>query len=262
MRSTPRRSMSLMLAIVAAVCMALPAAAQRGEPRVIVQATIAAEPASQTSLAIQVGPASSLPSNSFIRLRGLPSSVSLTEGHLIAPGAWAIPLFALASLKAIVPAGVSGRADLTLQLVSIDGAILAEAQTALVVQAAAVAPPEPPAKRAIPPVAAVPPPAAKAPPLTDDARQRAERLVTTGERHFEQGNLAAARMFFQRAAEAGLASGAIKMGATYDPAELSRLDIAVVGATANLAEARRWYERARELGAPEADDRLGRIGRR
>lgn len=259
MRSTPRQSLALLLAFVAAICMACPTEAQRGDPRVIVPATIAAEPASQTSLAIQVGPAGSLPSNSFIRLRGLPASVSLTEGHLIAPGAWAIPLFALSTLKAIVPAGVSGRADLTLQLVSVDGSILAEAQTALVVQAVAAAPPEPPARRTIPPAAAVaPPPVAKALPLTDEARQRAEKLVATGERHFEQGNLAAARMFFQRAAEAGLAAGAIKMGATFDPAEL----VGVVGVTPNLAEARRWYERARELGAPDADDRLGRIGRR
>jgi TPR repeat protein len=67
-------------------------------------------------------------------------------------------------------------------------------------------------------------------------------------------------MFFQRAAEAGLAAGAIKMAATFDPAELARLD--VVGVAPDRAEARRWYERARELGAPEAEDRLARIGRR
>jgi len=28
----------------------------------------------------------------------------------------------------------------------------------------------------------------------------------------------------------------------------------------NLTEARKWYERARELGAPEAEERLARLG--
>jgi hypothetical protein len=255
----------LALALAVAAGMAEPAQAQRGEPRVVVAPTIVAEPASQTSLAIQVGPAAALPRNSFVRLRGLPASVSLTEGHLIAPGAWAVPLFALTTLKAIVPAGVSGRSDITVQLVGVDGNTLAESQTALVIGPAIIAPvekaPEPPPKRAGPPPA--PPPAARlGPQLSEEARQRAEKLVATGERHFEQGNMAAARMFFQRAAEAGLAAGAIKMAATYDPAEIARLEITIVGLTADPAEARRWYERARELGAPEADDRLARIGRR
>jgi len=244
------------------------AAAQRGEPRVIVAPAIVAEPASQTPLVIQLGPATGLPSNSFVRLRGLPASVSLTEGHAIAPGSWAIPLFALASLKAIVPAGVSGRSEIVIQLVSVDGTTLAESRTALVVGPATMiekSPAEPP-KRASP--LATPSPVAKsdrglepAPPrLPDEARVRAEKLVAQGERHLEQGNVAAARMFYQRAAEAGLAAGAIKMATTYDPAELLRLE--VVGVTPDRAEARRWYERARELGAPEAEERLARIGAR
>jgi hypothetical protein len=263
------RSAALALAIAcAAACLVQPAAAQRGEPRVVVAPTILAEPASQTSLAIQVGPTAALPSDSFVRLRGLPASVSLTEGHLIAPGSWAVPLFALASLKAIVPAGVSGRSDILIQLVGVDGTTLAESRTALVVGPTIAAPaekaPEPPFKRANP--VPLPPPAAKLErgplpqELTPEARARAEKLVANGERHFEQGNVGAARMFFQRAAEAGLAAGAIKMAATFDPTELARLD--VVGVAPDRAEARRWYERARELGAPEAEDRLARIGRR
>ena len=98
------------------------------------------------------------------------------------------------------------------------------------------------------------------PDLAADERERAERLVTNGDRHLEQGNIGAARMFFQRAAEAGLATGALKMAATYDPAELERLHIKVQGAIPDRAEARKWYERARTLGAPEAEERLARIG--
>jgi hypothetical protein len=239
------------------------AAQRRDAPRIIVAPTIVAEPASQASLPIQVGPPEALPNNSFVRLRGFPVSVSLTEGHAIAPGAWAIPLFGLATLKAIVPAGVSGRTEIMISLVNVDGSTLAESRTALVI--ASPPPPErilpdPPARTTV-----TLPPAAlssvkKTPPaaLPDEERARAERLLAQGARHLEQGNIGAARMFFQRAAEAGLAAGALRMGATYDPAELTRQDGAV-GINPDRNEARKWYERARDLGALEAEDRLARL---
>jgi hypothetical protein len=254
------------------------AKAQRADaPRIVVASTILAEPASQAALAIQVGPPGSVPGNTFVRLRGLPASVSLTEGYAIAPGSWAVPLFGLPTLKAIVPAGVAGRSEIIIHLVGVDGTTLAETKTALVIgpAAAIIAPAErttaerPPARSSLavspPPPAQAPAPApersAQPPPsLTALVKERAERLIVSGDRHLEQGNIGAARMFFQRAAEAGLATGALKMAATYDPAELDRLQVKVQGAIPDRAEARKWYERARALGAPEADDRLSRIG--
>ena len=252
--------------------------AQRADaPRIVVASTILAEPASQAALAIQVGPPGSVPGNTFVRLRGLPASVSLSEGYAIAPGSWAVPLFGLPTLKAIVPAGVAGRSEIIIHLVGVDGTTLAESRTALVVgPAAIVAPPEritadrPPQRSSLavspPPPAQAPAPApersAQPPPasLTAQDKERAERLIVSGDRHLEQGNIGAARMFFQRAADAGLANGALKMAATYDPAELDRLQVKVQGAIPDRAEARKWYERARALGAPEAEDRLARIG--
>jgi len=238
------------------------AAQRRDLPRIVVAPTIVAEPASQAPFVIQVGPPDALPSNSFVRLRGFPASVSLSEGHAIAPGSWAIPLFGLASLKAIVPAGVSGRNEISITLVGVDGTTLAESRTALVI--AAQPPPErvqpaPPQRQAAPPVV-VPPPVKRAPPAPDLSAEdmaRADRMLAQGARHLEQGNIGAARMFFQRAAEAGLAAAALRMGGTYDPAELGRLES--LGVNSDRNEARKWYELARDLGAPEAADRLGRM---
>ena len=239
------------------------AAQRRDLPRIFVASTIVAEPASQAPFVIQVGPPDALPSNSFLRLRGFPASVSLTEGHAIAPGSWAIPLFGLPSLKAIVPAGVSGRNEISITLVGVDGTTLAESRTALVI--AAPPPPErvqpPPPQRQAAPAAAALPPVRRPPPTLDlsaEDKARAERMLAQGARHLEQGNISAARMFFQRAAEAGLAAGALRMGATYDPQELGRLD-SLAGVTADRNEARKWYELARDLGAPDATDRLGRL---
>jgi TPR repeat protein len=101
-------------------------------------------------------------------------------------------------------------------------------------------------------------PVPRPPELSAEEKSRAEKLVVQGDRFFAQGNIAVARQFFQRAAEAGLATGALRLAATFDPAELSRLQ--AQGVVADRAEARKWYERARELGAPEAEERLARLG--
>jgi hypothetical protein len=236
------------------------AGAQR--PEITVPPTIQAAPASQVSLAIKVDPVGSLPSNSFVRLRGFPSSVSLTEGHAIAPGAWAIPLFGLASLKAIVPAGVSGRAEIVITLVDVDGNTLAQKKTALVIvsapppEKAAPEPPRPPGIVVAPPVKKVAP---QPPSLSDDARAQAERMLDKGIKQLAQGNIGAARSFLLRAADA-LAEAALKLGATYDPAELPRIAPVASASLADPKEARKWYEKARELGAPEAESRLARLG--
>ena len=244
--------------------------AQRAEPQISVAEAIVAQPASQASLPIKVGPPEALPSNSFVRLHGLPPTISLTEGHAIGPGSWAIPLFALPALKANVPAGVSGRSEIVISLVAVDGTLLAEATTALVVgPAAMLAPPD--QKRTSAATAPAPPtpvpavrpergaqPVPRPPELSAEEKSRAEKLVVQGDRFFAQGNIAVARQFFQRAAEAGLATGALRLAATFDPAELSRLQ--AQGVVADRAEARKWYERARELGAPEAEERLARLG--
>jgi hypothetical protein len=242
--------------------LALPeaAVAQRStQPQINVAPTIAAAPATQVALAIQISPPDAPPSNSFVRMRGLPPSVSLTDGYAIAPGSWAVPLFALANLKANIPAGMSGRTDFVITLVSSDGTQIAEAKSALVIGAPA-APAEKSSgdARPPPPVPAIrpqaPPRAAELPP---QEKARAERLLTKGEEYFASGNIAAARDFFERASDIGLATAALRLAATYDPAELQRAE--AKGIAADRALARKWYERARELGAPEAVERLARL---
>jgi TPR repeat protein len=50
------------------------------------------------------------------------------------------------------------------------------------------------------------------------------------------------------------------LAGTYDPVELARLRVA--GVQPDVALARQWYEKARELGAKEADERLRQLGSR
>ena len=221
---------------------------------------IFAQPASQVAMPIQLEPLAILPRNTFIRLRGLPRSVSVSEGLAIGPGVWAVALLDLAKLNLNVPVDVSGRSNLLITLVDVEGTILAEAASALVVGPAVVlaADQEPAAALSLDnntpalyrPAGHSPP----ASPLSDLSEVREERLLAVGERHLAQGNIAAARAFFRRAADAGLAVGATLLATTYDPVELQRLK--VLGVVADPREARKWYGRARELGAPDDPSRL------
>lgn len=236
-----------------------------------VSKVILAEPAGETPLPIQVGPTDAIARNSFIRIRGLPPAAALTEGHSIAPGAWAIPIIALPNLKITLPVGLSGKSEITVALVTVDGTVVSETKTALVIASTALIAPgdaEPKSKNVAslgpsPSTARAEPEARKKPsqppPLTEE-QQRALPFINRGNEQLGQGNVAAARLFFQRAAEAGLAQGALALAATYDPVELERIGARFVQPDQQMA--RKWYERARQLGAPEAEEKLKQLGSR
>jgi hypothetical protein len=79
-------------------------------------------------------------------------------------------------------------------------------------------------------------------------------LVKQGEQFAAAGDLVGARAVLQRAAQAGDASAAVALGATYDPVVLAQ--IGAVGFSADIEQARRWYQTAERLGAAEATRRL------
>ena len=95
--------------------------------------------------------------------------------------------------------------------------------------------------------------------LGGDAARQLDRdevamLATRGEAFIAAGDIAAARLVLQRAAEARDARAALLLGATYDPSMLEK--IRVRGFAPDIATARIWYERAKEFGSAEASQRL------
>jgi hypothetical protein len=248
------------------------ACAQAGVPSIEVADTIVAEPATVIPFPIRVGPARAIPRNSFVRVRGLPPVAALTEGYSIGPGSWAVPLQALTDLKVTLPVATDGPANVTVSLVAVDGKVLAEVRTTLVVSS--------PLRSSRPPPSGAPAPAFETsasqpqpaggpepgPPVmspsavavTPADRERALQLLKRGEEQLAQGLVAPARLLFERAADLGLAEAAMALGATYDAAELDKPYLRGIGADASKAQ--HWYERALELGASEADMRLRRLG--
>jgi TPR repeat protein len=76
-------------------------------------------------------------------------------------------------------------------------------------------------------------------------------LLSRGDALFETRDIASARLFYEYAANSGDAQAAIRLGETFDPAFLSRLQ--VKGVRGEPAVALKWYKRAQELGARDAE---------
>ena len=78
--------------------------------------------------------------------------------------------------------------------------------------------------------------------------------MTRGDRFLSAGDIASARLFYERAADAGDGSAALRLGATFDPGFLGRAGVR--GTIGDPAQASSWYNRARDLGNAAAGDRL------
>lgn len=81
-------------------------------------------------------------------------------------------------------------------------------------------------------------------------------LVQRGEEFIASGDLAAARLVLQRAAEAGDVRAALALAGTFDPNMLAKGGSRQL---ADAAQARLWYERARQFGSVEAPQRLEQL---
>ena len=83
-------------------------------------------------------------------------------------------------------------------------------------------------------------------------------LLARGDALFGTGDLTSARLFYERAADAGYGQAALRLGESYDPAFLASNRIPDRGDT-DLAA--RWYRRARELGVAVAESLLKALQR-
>jgi hypothetical protein len=79
-------------------------------------------------------------------------------------------------------------------------------------------------------------------------------LLARGDALIAKGDLASARLFYERAAEAGDGQAALRLGESYDPAFLAQAHLS--GVRGDAVAAARWYRRARELGITEAETLL------
>src|SRR5262249_31688867 len=77
-----------------------------------------------------------------------------------------------------------------------------------------------------------------------------DELVKRAEAFLNQGDVSAARLFLERAAESRDPAVVLMLGTTYDPDVLRRMG--VVGIRPDRERAQLWYSRAAEFGSREA----------
>jgi hypothetical protein len=226
-------------------------------------------PGVEAILPLQIKAAAALPRRAIVLVRGLPTSVTLSEGRLFESGVWGIPAADVAKVKMSADDAVPGRNEVNISLVAIDGTLLAEARSSLVIMAGASgaqAGRSEPSDRTLATAApAQDIPAGLSPAATRRIPpEQSEQLfgfVKKGDDQMAVGNVSAARLLYRHAAESGLAAGALALAASFDEEELRKLRVRG-GVQADPQQAQFWYEKARELGSTEARDRLQRFGSR
>jgi hypothetical protein len=171
---------------------------------------------------------------------GLAVGATVTAGQAAGAGTWRVPVSALSNALVKPPRGYSGPMDLTVELRLADGAAVDRKPLRLEWAAAA--------------------PRARSAAFRQLDRDEIADLVRRGEAFIVTGDLAAARLLLQRAAEAGDARAALTLAGTYDPIVLEKLGL--MGFASDIGKARSWYERAREFGSAEAPRRLEMLASR
>jgi hypothetical protein len=196
---------------------------------------VAGEAGNEAQFPIALDSDERLPLRSIITIRGLPEGATFSAGRPYGETEWSLKPDEIGDLTLTLPLTASGEHSVSVDLVSADGAVIASGTTRLDIA------PDP--KTALI--------------LRPDDKARIEELIAHGRKMIEVGYLAGARGYFKRAAEAGSAEAAIALGDTYDPDFIAEIDAR--GIPGDLAEARSWYERAKTLGSPVADERISEL---
>jgi len=105
------------------------------------------------------------------------------------------------------------------------------------------------------PVQATPAPIVKPAVILDE--NEIDTLIRRGKNLLNDGDFAAARVLFERAANAGSAEAALALGSTYDPNVIKRLGAIMV--KPDIESARKWYQLAADRGSAAASLQLANL---
>jgi len=179
--------------------------------------------------------------NAAVVIGGLAPGSMLSAGREVAPNTWRLSSGELAGAFITPPRGFTGIMDLTLELRLADDSVADRKGLQLEWGSRGTAGIQSPV-------------IARAQSRQHDAAEIAQ-MVKRGAELMANGDVAAARLMYQRAAEAGEAVAAFALAETYDPLVLKG------GVPPDVGLARIWYERAKDLGSTMAPERLDRLTR-
>ena len=243
-----------------------PASAQgrKPQPTLVVSSQLWLSPGSENPLEVKVVPSDAIPPQSVLVIRGVPAGIRFSEGRPFGPGVWVVPATRLTGLKLHTPPGTSSGGMLTVVLTTLEGTPVAEAQITVISLPPSQQNAENTTSPSIAPLSGFTESTQQSVPATPNTTSgnRADllMLLEKGKENLRLGNILIARQFYQRAADKGLAEAAFALAVTYDPNELPRMK-GMADVTPDAQLARKWYEKARELGSPDAAARLSQLGR-
>jgi TPR repeat protein len=174
---------------------------------------------------------------------GFETGSLFSVGQSLGQNGWSVPASQIKSASITPPRGFAGSMDIVLRLMLPSGK-LADQQTLRLEW-------RPPKPALQPLVASIP---------RKISATEVHALLARGNALEATGDLAGARLVFQRAAEAGNARAAFMLAETYDPIVLETLRES--GLASNVETARVWYAKAKDLGSDEAPERLERLAHR
>ena len=188
---------------------------------------------------------------------------TFSTGQALGRAAWVLSPSQIDGAVITPPSGYAGAMDLLFELRLPDGHVVDRKRARLEWSApppvaSAELPRDPPQAVAAPTLT----PTAPAPPAPPDPPSGARTLSSAelaallrrGNELVSLGDLVGARLVFERAAQAGDSRAALALASTYDPLVLQQLGER--GLAPDIAMARFWYQKAKELGSKEAPGRL------
>ncbi len=194
-----------------------------GTPTLALDQVINCEPRQTVPFTLSINADGVVPDQSMIAIRGLPEGTIFSAGRADGAGGWILAPDDLGAGLSITPGDdATGSSELVVQLLTPEGRVARELHATLIIAGGTNA--------------------TASNELTPEAIQV---LMSHGRDLQRVGYFAGARLFFERAAEAGSAEAARAMGETYDPVEFQKLG--VQGLVPDEATARKWYDRAQEL---------------
>jgi hypothetical protein len=238
----------------------------------------------EAAFPVRIESPTGLPRQANLLIKGVPGTLTLTEGRVFDSGLWFVPAADISRLRVQASSQAAGlRSSLSVALVSLDGTVLAESSAILevrpmagdpagrvptaAVQASAErqgtsnviarapdelsGPPRGPSGKA---VSNSPEPLKPPQSLTISPAEEQQRLKS-GQEAWDLDDLAGARLIFAYLASRGSATGAWRLGQTYDPHILART---TVGARfkPDEAVAAKWYAKAAAMGHEEARKKI------
>ena len=209
--------------------------APKAEIALTAPARIDANSGAEIAFPIAINSAEALPARSVIAIRAVPEGATFSQGRPYGTAEWNLTPDEIGDLKLKLPESASGGADLRVELMASDGAILASAITRLDIAAD-------------PKSALI---------LRSDEAGRIADLIAHGHKMIDVGYFAGARAYFKRAAEAGSGDAALLLGATFDREFIDK--VGAHGIKADPQEARAWYARAKQLGVQDIEAKLRAI---